>query len=204
MRLWLLRHGTSAWTGEDRYSGISDPALNAQGRAEADAAGSRMAGRRFDLVRVSPLARCRATFEAVVPHLAPGTPPPIIDDRLREIDYGAWEGRTRAEILAADPEAFELWDRDPTQAAPPGGESVLQVAERIESALAEDLAAETPRVLWVAHRTVLRVLVARALGVPLSRYRRALDHHPAAITILDLKAPDDGKLVAYDWGAEGD
>jgi broad specificity phosphatase PhoE len=203
MRLWLIRHATSAWTDEGRYSGISDPALSVTGLAEADAAGGRLQGLRVDRVRVSPLLRCRTTWDRLAPHLDPATPPAIVDSRLQEINYGAWEGRTRDEVLAHDPDAFASWDSDPTAAAPPGGESVMAVAERIEAALAEELAGDIPRVLWVAHRTVARILVARALGIPLARYRRALDHHPAAITILDLKAPDDGKLVAYDWGAEG-
>lgn len=203
MRIWLVRHATSAWTDEGRYSGISNPQLNAAGRAEAAATAVRLAGLRVDRVRVSPLARCAATWEILAPRLDRATPTAIVDPRLREIDYGDWEGRTRDEIRAVDPGAFAAWDTDPTLAAPPGGESVMAVAERIEDALVEDLAADTPRVLWVVHRTVLRILVARALGVPLSRYRRVFDHHPAAVSILDLKAPDDGKLVAYDLRPEG-
>lgn len=203
MRLWLVRHATSSWTDEGRYSGISNPALSDDGLREADAAGERLKGLRVDRVRVSPLLRCRTTWDRMAPHLDSATPSAIIDPRLQEINYGTWEGRTRDEIMAVEAGAFTSWDTDPTLAAPPGGESVMAVAERIEDALAEDLAADTPRVLWVAHRTVARILVARALGIPLSRYRRALDHHPAAITILDLKAPDDGKLVAYDLRPKG-
>lgn len=194
--LVCLRHGTTGWTRSGRYSGISDPELAPEGQAEAAGAARRLAGLRFDRVAVSPLVRCQATWDLVSPVLG-GTPPVRTEPRIREIHYGAWEGRTRAEIRAETPDAFASWDRDPTAAPPPGGESVAEVENRIEAWLADEFAAGGGRVLLVSHRTVLRILVARTLDIPRAHYRQRLDHGPAAVSVLQLWAPDAGRLLGY-------
>jgi probable phosphoglycerate mutase len=199
MRLYCVRHGATPWTDEGRYTGISDPPLSAAGLAQADRTGARLAGLHFDLVVSSPLSRCVATWERLAPHVSFGQF--RIDERAREIHYGAWEGRTRAEIMALQPDAFADWDEDPTRRSPPGGESALAAAKRLHELLADMLSSHARQALLVSHRTMLRMLVATALGMKLGEYRRRLDHAPAALTIIELRAPDDGKLITYNLTA---
>lgn len=199
MKLYCLRHGTTAWTDAARYTGASDPELTDVGREEAAAAARTLArlGRgSFELAVTSPLRRCRETCDIVSRELDLRLQPRE-DARLQEIHYGDWEGRTRDEVLRDDPRAFDAWDRDPTLQAPPGGESVADVVARSEAALNDLLGTGATHVLLVSHRTVLRILVARTLGMPLGAYRRRLDHGPAALTVIDMFAVGDGKLLAY-------
>ena len=191
-RLYLVRHGTTQWTTSGRYSGRSNPALDDRGRAEAIALAEWLAARELPPMPVwtSPLVRCRETAGLLCDRL--GWPAPRVEPRLQEIDYGAWEGRTRDEIEREQPGAFTDWDADPTRRPPPGGESVADVQMRVRTVI--DEVRQLERVMLVAHRTVSRVLLADLLGVPLSAYRRRLDHRPAGLTIFDLN-PDTGEVA---------
>lgn len=200
MRLILVRHGTTTWTDARRYTGRSNPPLTAEGRRQAADVGRFLAGLTVDLAVVSPLQRCVQTYELIRPKLA-SVGEERYDARAQEIFYGDWEGRTRDELLAHNPTAFDDWDSDPTRRPPPGGESALEVAARITSLMAEMLAANAALALLVSHRTVLRILTAQLLGMPLASYRNRLDHAPAAISVLDVRAPDDGKLLLYNLRA---
>lgn len=198
MILYCIRHGSTAWTDEARYTGTSNPPLTQMGRQEAQATASYLTGLSFDAAISSPLMRCRETCE-IISQYVQLCKPPCFDRRAQEIFYGEWEGKTRAELLASNPTAFDNWDRDPTLTAPPGGESVAMVWVRLESLLSELLTQNLQRVLLVSHRTVLRILVAQALNIPLGLYRQRLDHAPAAVTVLDLKSPREGKLLLYNY-----
>lgn len=203
MKLFCLRHGTTSWTDEARYTGTSDPDLTDAGRQEAEAAGRYLAKYHAAEIRrivSSPLRRCHETGDIVRQRLQM-TLAVELDPRAQEIHYGAWEGRTRDEVLQNDPHAFDAWDSDPTRQAPPGGESVATVVSRTEALIGDLLAAGSSGVLLVSHRTVLRILVARMLSMPLGYYRQRLDHSPAALTIVDVHSPNAGKLLLYNFSA---
>lgn len=198
MIVYCVRHGSTAWTDDGRYTGASNPPLTQVGRQEAQATAKYLAGLAFDAAITSPLIRCRDTCEIIAQQIRLPQAPRL-DERAKEIYYGDWEGKTRAEVLAADPAAFDNWDRDPTLAAPPSGESVAMVWARVAAMLQGCFEQRHERVLLVSHRTVLRILVAQALSMPLGLYRQRLDHAPAAITVLDLKSPNEGKLLLYNY-----
>jgi len=194
-RLYLLRHATSEWSRAGRDSGSSDIGLAAEADAELNITAARLTGIAFTRVAVSPLRRCQQTWAKLARRVQFDNVQ--TEPRLREIDYGDWEGRTRAQIAAATPQALACWDRDPAAAAPPGGEAISTVAARIDALLAELAQTRNERILLVTHRTVLRVLLARLLALPLSEYRRRLDHAPAAVSVVELHAPDRGRLLRY-------
>ncbi len=200
MKLVCVRHGQTEWTVTGRYSGTSDPALDEFGRAQARQTGRWLNNldQKFDRFLTSPLARCRETAELIAVQV-PALPAMEIADDLIEIHYGDWEGRTRDEIRADYPDAFASWDRDPTAAPPPNGESVTSVSTRVARQVNRLIEADVQSALIVAHRTVLRILVAQALGMNLSQYRRRLDHGPAAVSILDLRSVDDGQLLLANY-----
>ena len=125
-RIWLIRHGETEWSRAGRHTGRTDLPLTANGEAAADAIRSELSGVVAGLVLCSPLLRARETARRA------GLTPDAIDDDLMEWDYGAWEGRTTAQIRAdlADP-GWLVWDHP----VPPGGtpgEQLDQVAERVE------------------------------------------------------------------------
>lgn len=161
-RIWLIRHGETEWSRAGRHTGRTDLPLTANGEAAADAIRSELSGVEAGLVLCSPLLRARETARRA------GLTPGAIDDDLMEWDYGAWEGRTTAQIRAdlADP-GWLVWDHP----VPPGetpGEQLDQVAERVERVIARcrPVLDEGRDCVLVAHGHVLRILTARWLGLP--------------------------------------
>ena len=137
--IYYIRHGETAWNAEGRFQGGQDIPLNDTGRIQAARAGEVLAdlfardSRDPDALAfvASPLGRARATMElmrgalSLVPHDY------ALDDRLREIGYGDWEGFTLPEMAAADPELFATRQRDKWTVPPPGGESYASVTRRM-------------------------------------------------------------------------
>jgi broad specificity phosphatase PhoE len=137
--IYYIRHGETEWNAEGRLQGTQDIPLNDLGRKQAAHAGAILAdllvrdGRSATSLPFvsSPLGRARATMELVrgALKLPPGDY--TIDDRLREIGYGEWEGSTLAQMQASDPELFASRQVAKWTVAPPGGESYVAVQERV-------------------------------------------------------------------------
>jgi ribonuclease H / adenosylcobalamin/alpha-ribazole phosphatase len=166
----LLRHGDTCLSPEHRFSGLRDLPLSDSGTRQAQAAASRLAaGTRIDAVVSSPLQRATATAAIVAGELGLTA---VTDDDLRETDFGDWEGFTLAEIQQGWPAAVAAWQHNPEQ-APPGGESFAATAHRVHRAcdrLLREHSGQT--VLVVSHITPIKILLCRALGVPLGTLYR--------------------------------
>jgi broad specificity phosphatase PhoE len=166
----LLRHGDTRLSSEHRFSGMGDHPLSAIGTKQAQAAACRLAtGAPIDAVISSPLQRAVATAAIAAAELGLTA---SVDDDLRETNFGAWDGLTLAEIQARWPVAAAAWRRDPQQ-APPGGESFADTAHRVNRAcdrLLRDHGGQT--VLVVSHVTPIKILLCRALVVPLGTLYR--------------------------------
>src|SRR3954469_1430554 len=157
----LLRHGQTEHTPERRFSGSSDLPLSELGRAEARAAAKHLADRGIDVVVSSPLQRCRETAQAAADVLGL---PVEVDDDLRELDFGEWEGLTGDEARARNPLALGRFF-GATDVRAPGGESIADVSARVGRARARILekhAGET--VLVVSHVTPIKLFLAAGLG----------------------------------------
>ncbi|WP_061291852.1 bifunctional RNase H/acid phosphatase [Herbidospora cretacea] len=171
--LILLRHGQTALSVEKRFSGLGDPPLTELGESQAEKAATRLAEAKLDAIVSSPLGRARQTAEAV----AKATGLPVhVDEDLRETDFGAWEGRTFAEIRERWPHETNAWLADPA-VAPPGGESFQAAGHRVQRARERILAAHPGEtVLLVSHVTPIKLLVRHALNAPPEAlYRMHLD-----------------------------
>jgi len=158
----LLRHGQTEHTPERRFSGSSDLPLSELGRAEARAAARSLEDRGIDAIVSSPLRRCRETAAAAAAVLGL---PVEVDDDLRELDFGEWEGLTRDEAMGRNPLALRRFF-DATDVRAPGGESIAEVSTRVARARKRILskhAGET--VLVVSHVTPIKLLLAAGLGV---------------------------------------
>ena len=166
----LLRHGDTRLSPEHRFSGLRDLPLSDSGLRQARAAACRLAaGAPIDALVSSPLRRAVATAAIVADKLGLTAE---IDDDLRETDFGDWDGFTLAEIQLRWPAAEAAWRRDPEQ-APPGGESFADTADRVNRAcdrLLRDHSGQT--VLVVSHITPIKILLCRALSVPLGTLYR--------------------------------
>jgi probable phosphoglycerate mutase len=166
----LLRHGDTELSPEHRFSGMRDLPLSPNGARQAKAAACRLAaGARIDAVVSSPLRRAVATAAIAASELGLAAD---IDDDLRETDFGDWDGLTLAEIQERWPGVAAAWRCDPKQ-APPGGESFADTARRVNRACDRLLRDHRGRtVLVVSHVTPIKILLCRALGVPLGTLYR--------------------------------
>jgi probable phosphoglycerate mutase len=138
LNLILTRHGATP-AGNVLLGGQLDVPLAPKGRAQAESLRGRLAGVRIDRIIASPMARAVETAQVV----AAGRPIEV-DERLRELDYGRWEGLTHAEADARDPELRARWESDPAATHSPGGECGDDVAARALSFLVDLVAAELP------------------------------------------------------------
>jgi len=150
----LVRHGATEWSVVGKHTGQTDVSLTDQGRRDAERLRVPLRAWMFARVLTSPLRRAEETCR-----LAGYGDVAESRDDLREWDYGAYEGRTTAQIRAEQPD-WMLW-RD----GAPGGESPADVAARADRLLIEMRAVDGD-VLLFAHGHVLRVLVARWLELP--------------------------------------
>lgn len=173
-RIWLIRHGETEWSRSGRHTGRTDIPLTPDGEQVAASLAPSLASLDPGLVLCSPLSRARRTAELA------GLRPDATTPDLLEWDYGAWEGRTTAEIRTelADP-AWLVWDHP----IPPGetpGEQLADVRVRTRRVLdrCEPVLAEGRDCVLVAHGHVLRILTATWLDLP----------------------PIDGRLFALDAG----
>jgi alpha-ribazole phosphatase len=130
----LIRHGETDWNIEGRYQGQSDVPLNENGIQQAREMASRIRHYQFNAIISSDLSRARQTAEI----LSEFSDAPLkIDPRLREINQGDWEGMLYADIRSRYAEAFEKRLNNPLEVAPPGGETVGQVRDRVLEAIQE-------------------------------------------------------------------
>lgn len=179
-RLYLVRHGETDWNVRGKLLSFTDEPLNARGEAQAAELAAALAPIRWDQAFSSPLARARRTAEVLL--AANEAPPPLtVDERLREVNFGPWEGWT-VEQLEADPVGRT---RRAGGAALDGIEPDEAVVERARAVLATIDAGGT--VLVVGHGRMLRVLISTALGLPPS-FARRLRMRNCSPAILELGA----------------
>lgn len=163
--LWLVRHGQTDWNLQRRYQGQTDPPLNATGLQQAELAGEALVGRHYAAIYSSDLQRARVTAEIIGRRLGMEV---LVDSRLREVNFGKWEGMLVADIQTRYPVEWEARQQDRLHARPPGGESVQDVAARLWPAV-DELAARHPHdtLILVSHGLALATILCRAQGLPL-------------------------------------
>jgi probable phosphoglycerate mutase len=194
-RVFLVRHGATILTAEDRFAGATDIPLSDQGREQVRRLAERLSGEKIAAVFASPLGRTIETASILArPHGLPVQPV----DGLREISHGRWEQMTRQEVEQQFPEEAADWGRDPYTFAPQGGESGLAVTARALPALMEIIRAHAGgRLLVVSHKATIRLLLSSLLGFDPRRYRDNLDQSPAALNIVDFRDPSRARLTLF-------
>jgi broad specificity phosphatase PhoE len=192
LQLLLARHGETCWNVEHRYQGQrADAPLTDRGREQAAALARWLESRAVDAVYSSDSLRARQTAETIC---RGRRPLPVEDPSLRELDFGEWEGLTRDQAERDHPESLLAWEQNPLDFAPPGGETLAQLAGRVRSfvdRLLREHAGET--VLVVSHSGPLGVLLATSLGLAPTDYWR-LRMEPGSLAELHLH-PAGGVLM---------
>jgi len=194
-RIYLVRHGATLLTAEDRFAGSSEVPLSDEGRAQVASLAERLRCDALDAVYASPMGRTLETARIIgAPHGLEPRPEPD----LREIDYGRWEGLTRDEVERDFADEYEAWQEDPLTIAPEGGESGIQVLARALPVMRRIVQHHRHRsVLVVAHKGTNRLLVSSLLGFDARGYRDRLDQSPAGLTILDFATEVRARLRLF-------
>jgi len=168
--LYLVRHGETAWNAGGRFQGQQDTQLSETGRAQARSTAEALAGRHFDAIFTSDLARAAETAASIA---APHRLPVIPDPRLREAFFGEWEGLSVAEVSERWPDVIAAWRADSLRTRPPGGETLQQVLARVTDFTNEVLGQYPDGELCiVGHGGSLRALLVYALGGDEALFRR--------------------------------
>lgn len=194
-RIFLVRHGATILTAEDRFAGATNVPLSDEGREQARRLGQRLAGEQITAVYSSPLDRTVETAKLIA---APHELEINIRDGLKEISHGRWEGLTRGEVDELYPQESIAWEEDPYTFAPVGGESGLAVTARALPALVDIVREhQGEKILIVSHKATIRLLLSSLLGFDPRRYRDNLDQNPAALNIVDFKDAIHARLTLF-------
>lgn len=161
--IYFVRHGDVGFQG--RYIGSSDPQLTPLGVKQLDQLSSFLEKKAIEVVFCSPLRRCRESLEMLGLFV-----PVILCDELREVDFGAWEGKNYDEILAEDATTLGKWASPGGDFCFPGGESLRSFYQRLTGFWEMLRLCEEQRLLLVTHGGVIRHLLCLALGLPWEKY----------------------------------
>jgi len=194
-RVFLVRHGATELSAEDRFAGDIEVLLSEVGRHQVRRLAARLAREAIAALYASPLGRTVETARILAqPHGLEVLP----RDGLQEISHGRWERMTRAEVEQRYPAEYAHWEKDPYTFAPQGGETGLAVTARALPVLLEIVSAHPDQqILVVSHKATIRLLLSSVLGFDPRAYRDHLDQSPAALNILDFKDPVRARLTLF-------
>jgi len=183
----LVRHGRTTANATGLLAGRTPGVLlDEHGRAQAAEAARRLVEVPLAGVVTSPLERCVQTAEALVAGRS-DTPPVVVDDRLNECDYGAWQNRPLEEL--ADEELWKVVQSEPSTVQFPGGETMAAMQARAVAAIRAHDSTHDAEAVWVAvsHGDVIKSILADALGMHLDSFQR-ISVHPASVSIVHYGA----------------
>ena len=194
-RLYLIRHGATQLTAEDRFSGAENIYLSDEGRSQVQHLAMRLTDSKLSAIYASPLDRTIETARIIS---KPHGLTPIPCDGLCEISHGHWEGLSRKEVETNFAEEYSAWDSDPFTFAPEGGESGISVLARALPIIREIVVKHKDEsVAVVSHKATLRLILSSLLGFDARGYRDRLDQAPACLNIVDFKDPVRARLMLF-------
>lgn len=194
-RLYLVRHGTTPLSAEDRFSGAENVHLSEEGRAQVSRLAHRLQDANLQAIFCSPLDRTMETANILA---TPHTLTPVPKDGLREISHGHWEGLSRKQVEDRFGDEYTTWESDPFTFAPEGGESGISVLARALPVIREIVVTHKDQnVLVVSHKATIRLILSSLLGFDARGYRDRLDQAPASLNILDFKDAVHARLMLF-------
>ncbi len=194
-RLYLIRHGATNLSAEDRFSGGTEVDLSEEGRWQAECLARRLADDNIAAFYCSPMRRTVETASIVA---APFGMTPQPREGLREIHHGHWETLSRADVESLYPTEYAAWQEDPFTFAPEGGESGVMVMARSLPVIREIVVRHAGQtVAVVSHKATIRLILSSLLGFDARGYRDRLDQSPASLNILDFRDPVRARLMLF-------
>lgn len=183
LSVYLLRHGETQYNADgNRYCGRTDIGLTAKGMAQAKRVNELLKGVNIDAVYSSPLQRAFITAQ-----VATGRQDIKPDERIIEIDFGLWEGKTKEQFIPEMPDLWHSWMDDPANHhAGETGESGSEIVARLDGFYNEMLQKHDGQtIVVVGHNGINRFYMAHKLGMELKNYRRIFQEN-SAITFFEL------------------
>lgn len=194
-RIYLIRHGATPSTQEDRFSGAENVHISDKGREQVTHLAKRLQDDRIDAIYSSPLDRTMETARIIA--RSHGLTP-IPKDGLREISHGHWEGLSRKEVEERYADEYEAWESDPFTFAPKDGDSGIMVLARALPIIREIVVRHKGKnIIVVSHKATIRLVISSLLGFDERGYRDRLDQAPACLNILDFKDTIHARLMLF-------
>lgn len=182
--LYFLRHGETASSREDRFCGNLDQDLTKTGHQMAKEFAVAYKSLQFKAIIASPMKRTIATAK---PLCQKKVMKMQVEEGLREIAYGKWEGKTRDEVDREFHDDYIRWLADPGWNAPTQGEKGIDIARRSAIALQRIERTYTKgNILIVSHKATIRIILCSLLGIDLGRFRDRFDLPAGAVCIIEL------------------
>ena len=185
LTVYFLRHGQTPFSRDDILSGgRADPELTVEGEQMAQDFAAAYKNLPFLAIYSSPLRRTEATARPICEALRIR---PELRDGLKEIAYGAWEGRTREEVAQQFHDDYLLWTADPAWNPPTGGETAVMVAQRAIRVIEEIRERfHDGNVLIISHKAMIRIIICSLLGIDVGRFRYRLGCPVGSVSILEF------------------
>lgn len=183
MKIILVRHGKTIYNQENRYQGQSDVPLNREGINQARALRRKFKNEKIDIIFTSDLLRAVQTAEEIAKDRNIKI---IKDKRLREINYGIFEGLNVEEIKAKYAKVLQNWWDNPLKTKIPEGETVKELEKRVSQFLKDILRKyKNKNIIVVSHSGPLRMLILKSLNFPLTIIR-SIRIDNSSVSILEI------------------
>ncbi|SEM10185.1 probable phosphoglycerate mutase [Mesobacillus persicus] len=184
LKVYVVRHGETEWNAEKRTQGRLDSKLTEKGKRDANLLGERLKGVNFTRIFSSPSNRTMETAKRVK---GTRSTPIETDERLYEIDLGAWQGKTEEEIKTQYPEQFHFYWNEPQRFENILGENFLDVKKRIEKFFNE-LERETPtgNLLVITHGVVIKSLYSLCRNADVEKIWDPPFIHGTSLTVIEI------------------
>ncbi len=184
LTLYFLRHGETDASRTGGFCGTLDPELSPEGHEMARDFAQAYRNLSWNAVFCSPLKRALATARPVCELVGLTA---HLDDGLREIAFGLWEGKTPEEVSRLYHDEYVRWMADPGWNAPSGGERGIEVGRRSSSVLERiERNYSSGNVLVVSHKATIRIMLCALLGIDVGRYRDRIDMPVASLGVVEI------------------
>ena len=182
-KIFLIRHGETAWNKIGKLQGVSDVELSPEGIKQARLLAEHAPFNSVDAIYSSDLIRAVKTAEILAQRF---NLPVIKNGGLRETSFGTWEGKLLSDLAKENPQGFENFFSNPDKVKPPQGETFLQSQARIMNALNAIIADnEGKNIIVVSHGAAIRLIICAALGISIGKMW-AISQHNTALNILNF------------------
>ncbi|WP_125153888.1 histidine phosphatase family protein [Clostridium rectalis] len=184
--IYITRHGQTLWNTEKRMQGWKDSPLTETGLEQAKALRKRLNHINIDIIYSSPIGRAFKTAEIIK---AGRDIPIFVDNRIKELNMGIWEGMNQEEIKELyDKELYYFWN-EPHKYKPYGGETFYQVRDRVGDFIDEILKNNLGKsILVVTHTIALKSIMSCLKSIPMENFWEPPYIHPTSLTKIEVES----------------